>query len=70
MKRYTTFLDCAEQHDNGRFYIAREVSALLAAVAEEVRKLPKRYAYLTFSEWQESHDEAIKRVLALLEQKS
>ena len=69
MKRYTTFLDCAEQHDNGRFYIAREVSALLAAVAEEVRKIE-------LSGWENcecaicaDNRDAHKRALALLEAK-
>lgn len=76
MKRYVlklsdalVLIPCARDKNPLAGYRADEVHALLAAVAETLERLPKRYAYLTHSEWQEAHDAEIKRALALLEVK-
>ena len=42
-------------------------AALLCAVADEVKKLPKRHDYESYVVWRLDFDEAVGKVLAMLE---
>ena len=76
MKRYSLGVDwnsagrpepCAKEMSAGRFILFDDHAALLRAVADEVKKLPKRHDYESYVVWRLDFDEAVGKVLAMLE---